>query len=129
MDNYGALSDVICKIIRHGRAGDTATTYEIIPNLSKTVYKDELFPKATDLFNGFRTTGRIIMDKNYDEVCEFLETGAFPQRNQGNDTAQGGNYEPSYTPPRASTGDAQPRYESNTGFPSSQSQFARPRRY
>lgn len=80
LDNYGPLSDVICKIIRHGKAGDMQTTYEIVPNLSKTVFPDEVYVKDPTLFGTFEAFGTIVMDRNYDEMAHFVATGEFPAR-------------------------------------------------
>ena len=82
LDNYGPLSDVICKVIRHGKAGDMQTTYEIVPNLNKMIYKDEIYVKDTNLFGDFTAFGTIVMDKTYDEIQQFQMTGQFPQRQQ-----------------------------------------------
>ena len=80
LDNYGPLSDIICKIIRHGKAGDMQTTYEIVPNLSKTVFPDEVYVKDPTLFGTFEAFGTIVMDRNYEEMAHFIATGEFPAR-------------------------------------------------
>lgn len=80
MENYGSLSDMICKVIRHGKAGDTNTTYEIIPNLSKMTYRDDVFVKDTNLFGNFKAEGTFVMNKSHGEISEFLATGSFPQK-------------------------------------------------
>ena len=80
LDNYGPLSDIICKIIRHGKAGDMQTTYEIVPNLNKNIYKDEVYVKDTNLFGDFTAFGTIVMDRTYDEIMQFQMTGQFPVR-------------------------------------------------
>lgn len=80
LDNYGPLSDIICKIIRHGKAGDMQTTYEIVPNLSKTVFPDEVYVKDPTLFGTFEAFGTIVMDRTYDEMAHFVATGEFPAR-------------------------------------------------
>ncbi len=80
LDNYGPLSDIICKIIRHGKAGDMQTTYEIVPNLSKTVFPDEAYVKDPTLFGTFEAFGTIVMDRTYEEMAQFLATGEFPAR-------------------------------------------------
>lgn len=80
LDNYGPLSDVICKIIRHGKAGDLQTTYEIVPNLNKAIYKDEVYVKDASLFGDFNAFGTIVMDRTYDEIVQFQMTGQFPVR-------------------------------------------------
>lgn len=80
MDNYGPLSEIICKVIRHGNAGDMQTTYEIVPNLSKNVYPDEVYVKDPTLFGDFEAFGTFVMDRNADEMRTFLTTGQFPAR-------------------------------------------------
>lgn len=91
LDNYGPLTDILCKIIRHGRAGDQRTTYEIIPNLNKQIYRDDLYPKVPDIFGDYDPLGRLIYDKNAEEMNTYLQTGNFPLRNnrQGNQDAAG----------------------------------------
>ena len=80
IDNYGPLSDVICKIIRHGKAGDMQTTYEIVPNLNKNIYKDDIYVKDASIFGDFNAFGTIVMDRTYDEIMQFQMTGQFPVR-------------------------------------------------
>ncbi len=80
IDNYGPMSDVICKIIRHGKAGDMQTTYEIVPNLNKSIYKDEIYVKDTNLFGDFQAFGTVVMDRTYDEIMQYQMTGQFPVR-------------------------------------------------
>lgn len=88
LDNYGPLSDIICKIIRHGKAGDMQTTYEIVPNLSKSVFPDEVYVKDPTLFGTFEAFGTIVMNKTYEEMEHFLVQGEFPIREKKQDTAQ-----------------------------------------
>lgn len=87
LDNYGPLSDVICKIIRHGKAGDMQTTYEIVPNLNKMIYKDEIYVKDPSLFGDFQAFGTIVMDRSYDEIMQFQMTGQFPVREKKQEAA------------------------------------------
>ena len=94
IDNYGPLSDIICKVIRHGRAGDMQTTYEIVPNLSKAVYRDDIYVKDVNIFGDFNAFGTIVMDRNYDEIMQFQMTGQFPQREKKQDAATSDNVAP-----------------------------------
>ena len=80
MDNYGPLSDMICKIIRHGKAGDIQTTYEIIPNLNKNIYPDTVFVKDFSCFDNVNNNGFVVMNKNAEELRYYQETGQFPAR-------------------------------------------------
>ena len=74
--DYGDLRDYIFKIVRHGKHGDTNTTYTILP-ANPTVYKEEIFKKD---FTGFENLDfeRFVTTKTADEMNEFLETGDFP---------------------------------------------------
>ena len=79
LDNYGPLSDMICKIIRHGARGSMQTTYEIVPNLSKQVYPDNVYIKPTDAFANYKAVGYAVLDKSYDELQTYVQTGNFPE--------------------------------------------------
>ena len=74
--DYGDLRDYIFKIVRHGKHGDTNTTYTILP-ANPTVYKEEIFKKD---FTGFENLDfeRFVTTKTAEEMNEFLETGDFP---------------------------------------------------
>ena len=102
LDNYGPLSDIICKVIRHGKAGDMQTTYEIVPNLNKNIYRDDVYVKDVNIFGGFNAFGTIVMDRTYDEIMQFQMTGQFPVREKkqeaANDSAIPNNSVP-YTAP------------------------------
>ncbi len=93
IENYGPLSDVICKIIRHGKSGDMQTTYEIVPNLSKTVYPDEIYVKDTTLFGTYTASGTIVMNKSMEEMNHFLVNNEFPAT-ASNDTQGTNNVTP-----------------------------------
>lgn len=95
LDNYGPLSDIMCKIIRHGRPGDMSTTYEIVPNLNKQIYRDDLYPKKAELFDNYTVVGHIVMDKTFSDISQFLQTGQFPSAAD----AAPMNAAPSYAPP------------------------------
>ena len=88
LDNYGPMSDVICKIIRHGGAGDMKTTYEIVPNLSKAIYRDDIYVKDPTLFGTFDTLGTIVMNKDYNELDYFVKNGKFPAQDNSNSNAE-----------------------------------------
>ena len=59
------------EIERHGKPGDTQTTYEIYE-----VGHDDT--KLSDLPELPNIDGGIVLDKTADEMIEYLETGAFP---------------------------------------------------
>lgn len=108
LDNYGPLSDVICKIIRHGKAGDMQTTYEIVPNLNKAIYKDEIYVKDPSIFGDFNAFGTIVMDKTADEIRQFQMTGQFPVRERA--TTEQSNEPVATTIPQINQGYVQPQF-------------------
>lgn len=82
IDNYGPLSDIICKIIRRGKRGDLSTTYEIIPNLSKMVFPDNLYIKDDSAFKNFNSLGIAVLNKSYDDIEYFINNDEFPDVSQ-----------------------------------------------
>lgn len=84
LDEYGPLSDCIFKIRRNGEAGSMNTTYSILFG-NPQVYRPEFYPKDNSLFEGYSVVGSAVLDKNFDEIAEFLSTGEFPQRNSNNE--------------------------------------------
>lgn len=79
LDNYGPLSNILCKVIRHGAKGDMKTTYDIIPNLSPVNYPQENYPILNEAFTDYSALGRIVLDKNADDINVFINTGNFPE--------------------------------------------------
>lgn len=78
IDNYGPLSNIMCKIIRHGSGLDT--TYDIIPNINPQVYTLEAFKKDISDFEDFKVLGRMVLDKSAEEMVTFMRTGNFPDK-------------------------------------------------
>ena len=99
IENYGPLSDIICKIIRSG--DKLNTEYQFIPNLNPQVYPPNIYVKDTSLFEGFSPLGSMITDKTAEEYNVFLTTGQFPARakTDNNSQATPRTYTPSYEPP------------------------------
>lgn len=87
IDEYGPLSDCICKIKRNGAAGSMDTTYDIF-YCNPRVYRDELYPKDVTPFENYSALGTIILNKNAAEIQTFLATGSFPVQQQNNAAAQ-----------------------------------------
>ena len=82
IDNYGPLSNIMCKIIRHGSGLDT--TYDIIPNINPQVYTLENYKKDTSAFEEeeFKVLGRMVLDKTADEMIAFMRIGNFPEKSK-----------------------------------------------
>ena len=126
IENYGPLSQIMCKIIRHGSGLDT--TYDIIPNLNPQMYNLNDYKLDVSDFEDFKVLGRMVLDKNADEMLEYMRTGQFPQKKndnnaQNNDWApqpiQGGYSSPA--PTGIPNGYQQPYPNSATATPNTQS--------
>ena len=81
LDNYGPMSNILCKVIRHGARGDMQTTYDIIPNLNPQQFPQEQYPIITDAFNDYKALGRVVLEKDFNEISTFVNTGHFPENN------------------------------------------------
>lgn len=95
IDNYGPMSDIICKIIRHGKANEKTTRYEIVPNLNKQTYRDDVYVKDTSLFENYTVLGNKVQDRSFEELMEYAQTGHFPQKQTNapqNTIPMGNNY-------------------------------------
>lgn len=117
IQEYGPLSDCLFKIKRNGEAKSMDTTYDIM-FANPQVYRPELFPKVDNLFKNYTTIGSIVLDKNYDEITQFMVSGQFPlpqpERLQEQVTARAyQSYAPQQSAPNT-TGNPYPQYETVT---------------
>lgn len=78
LDNYGPLTNIVCKIVRHGAGLDTK--YDIIPNLNPQMFNEQIYPKTFSDFEGFNILGSMIMDRTFEDINQFVQTGQFPQK-------------------------------------------------
>ena len=76
LDNYGQLTNIICKIVRHGTGLDTK--YDIVPNLNPQMYSEQIYVKDFSDFADFSILGRMVMNKSFEEINQFILTGSFP---------------------------------------------------
>lgn len=81
IDEYGPLSESLFKIKRNGAAGSMDTTYDIF-YCSPKVYTDASYPPVQDAFSDYDALGSIILNKNYQEIVSFVQTGTFPGTQQ-----------------------------------------------
>lgn len=109
LDNCGPLSDTICKIIRKGAAGDVGTDYDIIP-VNKQIYRDDLYPKKSELFDNYTVVGHIVMDKTFSDISHFLQTGQFPSAADAAPMAAAPSYAPPAQPQTPPSYNAAPAY-------------------
>lgn len=78
IDNYGPLSDILCKIIRNGAKGSMQTTYEIVPNLSNTVYPADVYVKDEEPFKDYQSVGTAVWTKSEADMRHFVMYKEFP---------------------------------------------------
>lgn len=75
---YQPLCGTIFEIERNGKKGDTNTKYEIYPIETDNMSLDQI----VDPNEIPDPLGTIILDKNYDEIVNFLNTGNFDEPQQ-----------------------------------------------
>lgn len=85
IQDYGPLSDYLCKITRQGTKLDT--TYIISPNLSKNMYPDDIFVKDNSRFDNYNALGRIVLDKSFSDMEYFIANKEFPAAQTNSNTA------------------------------------------
>lgn len=95
---YGDVSDVIFKVVRHGKKGDTKTYYDIL-FANPMVYKPEIYIKDFSAFKDFELNKVFFMEKTATEMREFIATGKFPVTKSAQTISQevSINKQPTYT--------------------------------
>ena len=76
--DYGDLRNIIFKITRHGRKGDTNTTYSLIV-ANPQVYKNEDYVADFSAFDTFDISRSMVLNKSAEELQYYVENGAFPE--------------------------------------------------
>lgn len=111
IDEYGPLSNIICKISRTGSKYDTV--YNIIPNINPPIN----CVRVDNAFENFNVLGRMVYDKNAQEIITFMQTGNFPQTNNSNATNQPVNNNPNYSQPQVQNNGYEPVNTNNVNQP------------
>lgn len=75
---YPNLNEILIQIKRNGVAKDPKTTYELVPLVGSPIYTPEAYPIKFELLDGIDVIKRSAMVKDYNDIGEFLRTGAFP---------------------------------------------------
>ena len=132
LQEYGPLNELVFKIQRHGAKGAMDTTYNIL--LARPdAYPESVYKKDFSSLDGVKILGRFLMDRNYEEMAEYVNTGTFPMRQQSTQS-QAPERDPFYNN-QSSTGPTEnwemPTYnfESNEGNVNQAPTQSRPRRY
>ena len=78
INRYNPLEEKVFEIERHGKAGDTSTKYEIYP-------LDGVEPINLDEVEMPELEGSLILQKTFEEMEEYLDTGSFPSDDSSQD--------------------------------------------
>ena len=84
IDNYGPMSNIVCKIVRKGTGLNTK--YEIIPNLNPDIYRPDVYVCKPELFDGYTVIGNAVLSKSAEDMRYYLQTGQFPSADNANET-------------------------------------------
>lgn len=76
INRYQPLSQYVFEIERHGKAGDKETKYEIFP-------MDRVEPLDLEEFEKPDLLGGLILEKTPEEMMIYLDTGEFPETEEG----------------------------------------------
>ena len=78
--DYGDLRNVLFKLTRHGRKGETSTTYTLIV-ANPQMYRNEDYPADFSVLDSFDIYRGILLSKSKEDMQKYIETGDFPRPN------------------------------------------------
>lgn len=81
INEYGPLSQCLFKIHRNGAAGSRDTSYDILFAPDR-IYPSQNYPIPEGVFDNYSATGTIVLDKSFDDLTTFVNTGRMPEANQ-----------------------------------------------
>ena len=98
INEYGPLSQCLFKIHRNGAAGSRDTSYDILFAPDR-IYPSQKYPIPEGAFADYNATGTIVLDKSFEDLSIFVNTGRMPEAVQENNTPAHGaqNYVPQTT--------------------------------
>ncbi len=99
IDTFG---QVVYKITRMGKANDKNTVYDVMPAPAQ-IYNEQAYPIDFSAFENYKFEGHMFLDKNYDEISQFLVTGSFPEVVKNNTQPQGQYQQPQVQPQQVVT--------------------------
>lgn len=78
-DEYAPLSDNLFKIKRNGAAGSMETTYNIM-YAPPQVYRQDVYKKDEEAFNGIKALGTSVMNKTFEQMADMLNDEVTPSQ-------------------------------------------------
>ena len=83
INEYGPLSQCLFKIHRNGAAGSRDTSYDILFAPDR-IYPSQNYPIPEGMFDDYSATGTIVLDKSFEDLTTFVNTGRMPEATQEN---------------------------------------------
>lgn len=83
INEYGPLSQCLFKIHRNGAAGSRDTSYDILFAPDR-IYPSNIYPIPEGVFDDYSATGTIVLDKSFEDLTTFVNTGRMPEATQEN---------------------------------------------
>lgn len=110
----------VFKIKRIGVAGDMKTTYDIMP-APANVYNEQAYPSDFSAFENFKPNNFAFLDRDFNELTQFVNTGVMPERQKAQPQQTNGSYAQQ---PQAQTYGQQQQY--NQTYQQPQGQYQAP---
>lgn len=98
----------VYKVSRMGAKGSKDTNYTIMPT-SPQIYNEQAYPIDFSKFGNFKFNNFMFLDRTFEELAQFVQTGRMPQRVKVQEGVQG--QAQGYAQPQTS---AQPQYATPT---------------
>lgn len=86
INEYGPLSQCLFKIHRNGAAGSRDTSYDILFAPDR-IYPSQNYPIPEGVFDDYSATGTIVLDKSFEDLTTFVNTGRMPEAIQENSSS------------------------------------------
>lgn len=83
IQDYGDLRNLIFKVTRNGKKGDTRTTYSLIP-ANPQIYNDKDYVADFSAFDKFDLSKYMLLNKSKEDLAYYVEYGDFPSNQQNN---------------------------------------------
>ncbi len=99
----------VFKIKRIGAKGDMKTTYDIMP-ANPQVYNEQAYPSDFSAFENFKPNNFAFIDRNFDELTQYVSTGVMPERQKAQPQQENEGYAP-----QGQTYGQQPQYNQPYG--------------
>lgn len=110
INEYGPLSDVVLKITRNGAAGSKKTSYDIMM-ANPNVYRPEIYPKKSELFEGYKAVGTAVINYKAETLMDLLSQSPMEAATPRTYTAAPAYGAPVAPPTYSTPAPATPTYE------------------